>query len=108
MAKATKPKRTRSLEPLTDVGREIITFVVNRIAFQQYSSCCDEESIAIGLGKNLKRLRPVIDRLAKQGWLTIEGRRKDRIYPTPAALRWQQPGISDTDAKKLVRKIRRA
>ena len=103
MAKSAKPK---TLPPLTAASREIMTHMINRIAFKDYGRCCNIESIGIALAKSQKRLRTTFNKLAEQGWVTMEGRNKDKVFPTVAALQWQDRTLSEGKARAILKRAK--
>ena len=58
------------------------------------------------LGTTPGRFRPTLRKLVDQGYLTIEGKVAENVYPTVAALRWQNPKLSEREAKRIVAKLR--
>ena len=55
------------------------------------------------LGTKPSALQRMVAKLQEQGWLNAKN---DFVYPTPAALRWQNPDMSESAAAKLVRALR--
>jgi len=49
----------------------------------------------------------MLDKLQKQGWLTIEGRVAEYVYPTVAAIRWTNSNLSVAEAEATIRRIHR-
>jgi hypothetical protein len=45
----------------------------------------------------------MVDRLAEQGYLTVKS---DFVYPTVAALLWQNPELSEAEARRVLAGIR--
>jgi hypothetical protein len=45
----------------------------------------------------------MLHKLEQQGWVTIK---HGFVYPTPAAIRWQNPDLSENEAEKLVRSLK--
>lgn len=106
-AKSSSPK-ARSLEPIKGVGREVLSHVMNSIAFKNYRECCSVDGIASALDKNPTRLRTTLKKLADQGYVTIEGAKQQDVFPTVAALKSQDHSLSDNAARTLLRKLKRA
>jgi DNA-binding MarR family transcriptional regulator len=104
--KATPGKTTDRSNRLTPRGQQIISYLLNSIAFQTHSKDGDVESIAEHLGIAANRLRPTLKKMEDQGHLTVEGA-ADFVYPTVNTLRRQQPDLNVSQAEKLLRKVRR-
>ena len=51
-------------------------------------------------------MRPTLRKLVDQGYLTIEGKVAKNVYPTMAALRWQDPQLSEWEAKAILRRLK--
>jgi hypothetical protein len=100
------PKR-KALPRLTDRGRELISYVLNAAAFGTHGDDAELETMAKKLGTTAGRLRPTLRKLASQGWLTIEGRSAEFVYPTVAAIRAMNPNIDIAEAKKTVQRLHR-
>ena len=100
-------KRHRKMPPLTTRGRELLSYVVNSVAFDRHSDDAELETMAERLGTTAPRLRRMLDKLQKQGWLTIEGRVSEYVYRTVAAIRWTNPNVSVADAEATIRRVRR-
>ena len=45
-------------------------------------------------------------KLAEQGYLMIEGKVAVNVYPTAAALRWQDPKLSEREARGILRRLK--
>jgi hypothetical protein len=92
---------------LTPRGREIVSFMLNTIAFQTHDDDGELETMAGKLGTTAAHLRPMLRKLEAQGWLSVEGTSIEFVYPTIQALRWQNPALSDKAAEAIVRKLHR-
>src|SRR5687767_9018865 len=84
-------KRTASPPKLTQRGRQVVALVVNAVAFKTHGDDAEVETLAGELGTTGPRLRPMLRRLADQGWITVEGKLAEFVYPTVTALRWVDP-----------------
>jgi hypothetical protein len=104
-AKQRSPKR---LQRLTAAESAILTHILNSIAFENYGDCCSVEEIAKALDRSAGRMSTTLNHLVDKGYLTIEGRIYPTAYPTAAALRKQDRNLSERDAEKVLRKLRRA
>ena len=103
--RASKPPvRKASVSPR---GREIIAHLLNTLAFGTHASEGDVESIAGQLGMTPGRLRPQLKKLAKAGYITIEGV-GEFVYPTVAAVRLQNPDLKGDEAERQLRDLRNA
>ena len=97
----------RQLPRLTKRGRELVSYVLNSVAFGTHGDDAELEAMAKKFGTTAGRLRPTLRRLAAQGWLTIEGRLAEFVYPTVAAIRAINPNIDKTAAEKTLRRLHR-
>ena len=52
------------------------------------------------------RLRSILRKLVDQGYLTVERRVAENVYPTLATLRWQNPKFSEREAKAILRGLK--
>jgi DNA-binding IclR family transcriptional regulator len=95
-----KPK---SLPPLTPRAREIVNLVVNAVALRTHGNDAEVGAMAKQLSMSPKRLQTMLHKLEEQGWLTL---RNDFVYPTVPALQWQNPGLSDREAAKIIRSLK--
>ena len=97
-------KKQRSRRPhLTPRGRQILNLVMNSVALGTHDDEADIAALAKTIGTTAGRLQPVVRNLAEQGLVTVK---RDFVYPTVAALRWQDPSLSEGQAKALLRKVR--
>jgi DNA-binding IclR family transcriptional regulator len=95
--------KTKRLTPLTPREHEIVSLVINTVALGTHDDDAEIGAMAKQLGVKPANLQRTVTKLQEQGWLTV---RKDFVYPTPAALRWQNPDLSESAAENLVRKLR--
>ena len=105
--KSSPPTVAAGLGLLKPAERQLVAHVISSMALQDYRHCCNLDSIAQSLGKNPKRLQSTLKRLAEQGWLHLDAKDPQTVYPTVAALRWQDPTLNDAQAKKMLRSIKR-
>ena len=106
-----RPKDRRSparskhgkLPPLTPRAREIVNHVINTIAFGNHDNDGEIGAIAQRLETTPARLQTILRKLIEQGYLTIKN---DFVYPTVAALMWQNPDLSEAEANKVLRNVR--
>ena len=96
------PNKKR-LPPLTPRGHQIVTFVINTVALGTHDNDAEIGAIAKELATKEVSLRRVLKKLEDQGWLTVK---HDFVYPTIAALRWQEPALSENAAEKLLRSLK--
>jgi DNA-binding FadR family transcriptional regulator len=90
---------------LTDRGRQVVSLVVNSVAFKTHGNDAELDTLAKELGTSGPRLRPMLRRLAAQGWLTIEGKSAEFVYPTVQALRWASPMLTPREAAAIVKRL---
>ena len=93
--------KTKALPPLTPRAREVLTHVINAVALGTHDNEGEIGRVAERLGTTPGRLATTLRRL--EGWITVEN---GFVYPTPAALRWQNAALSDKDAKALLRQVK--
>lgn len=101
---STQPAK---LPALTGMAKELFTRVLNSIAFEHYGNCCAVDDLAEKLGKPSSRLQPAIRKLVEQGYVTVEGDIYPIVYPTAAALRHQNPKLSQQEAEQILAKAHR-
>ena len=111
MAKKTSPsKKTakpKHLPPLSGVQRQVMAYVMNNVAFDNYGDCCSVDDVAKELKRSPGRFMPTLRKLVEKGYLTIQGETFPWVYPTIAALRHQDPTLSEAQAKKILARIKR-
>src|SRR5438876_8826446 len=95
--------KRKSLPPLTPRAVQIVNLVVNSVALGTHDNDAEIGAIAKQLGMVPKRLQTILHKLEEQGWLVVKN---DFVYPTAAALRWQNPGLSEKAAAKLLRSLK--
>ena len=104
-----KPRKQKGKLPaLTGNAQDVFRYVLNNIAFQNYRDCCALDDIAEHFGKTPGRLKPALRKLVDAGYVTTSGDIVEVVYPTVAALRKQDPHLSEAQAEALLRKVRRA
>ena len=96
----------RKLPSLTPRGQQIMSLVLNAVAFGTHADIGNVDSLAEKLGTTTGRLRLMLRKLVDQGYLTIEGNVAENVYPTVAALRWQNPKLSEREAKAILRRLK--
>jgi DNA-binding FadR family transcriptional regulator len=99
-------KRKRKLPKLTNRGNQIVTLIVNAVAFQTHGDDAELDMLAKALGTTGPRLRPMLRKLEAQGWLTVEEKSLTFVYPTVAALRRVDPKLSEAQARAIVRRLK--
>jgi hypothetical protein len=95
-------EQAEALPRLTARASEVVTTVINAIALGSHGNDGELGAIADRVGMTRGRLTALLRRL--EAWLTVEN---GFVYPTVAALRWQDPKLSESQAKALLRKSRR-
>lgn len=96
-------RRTKALPPLTPRAREIVTAVINAVALGTHDDEAEIGQLAKKLGTTDARLETIVRKLEEQGWLTLKN---DFVYPTVAALRWQNPDLDEREAAKVLRQLK--
>ncbi len=96
----------RKLQDLTPRGQQIMSLLLNAVAFGTHADVGNVDTLADKLSTTPGRLRPTLRRLVDQGYLTVEGEIGETVYPTVAALRWQNPKFSEREAKAILRRLK--
>jgi DNA-binding MarR family transcriptional regulator len=96
-------KRKTSLPPLTPRAREVVNYIVNAVALGTHDNDAEIGAVAKKLGTTPGRLITIVRKLEEQGYVTVKN---DFVYPTVAALRWQNPSLSEAEAQKILRRLR--
>ena len=96
----------KKLSRLTDHGRELVSYILNAAAFGTHGNDAELDTMAANLRTTPGRLRPTLRTLEAQGWLTVEGRAAEFVYPTVAAIRATNPNVDKAEAEKTLRKLR--
>ena len=103
MPKRAAAKRNRSSLPaLTPRAREIMMLVINSVALGTHDDEAEIGAIAERLGSTPARVLTIVRKLEQQGYATLKS---DFVYPTAAALRWQNPDLSQREAAAVLRKL---
>jgi hypothetical protein len=108
MAKtATKKKRARpaALPPLQGIEQRVMAYVSSSVAFENYGDCCSVEDMAARFRRTPGRFLTLLRKLEAKGYVTIRGETLPWVYPTVAALRHQDETLSETRAKRILRRI---
>jgi DNA-binding IclR family transcriptional regulator len=95
-----------ALPPLTRRGQQIMSLLLNAVAFGIHDDLGNIDSLAEKLGTTPGRLRAMLRKLVDQGYLTIEGNVAEHVYPTVAALRWQNPKLTEREARAILRALK--
>src|SRR5262245_23966752 len=88
---------------LTPRAREVLQLVVNSVALGTHDDDAEIGALAKTIGTTPGRLQSVLKKLVQQGLVTIN---RDFVYPTVAGLRWQNPKVSEREAKAVLKKLR--
>ncbi len=83
-----------------------MALLLNAIAFHTHADEDNVDSLAEKLRTMPGRLGPMLRRLVAQGYLTIEGKVAENVYPTVAALRWQNPKLSERESEAILRGLK--
>src|SRR4051812_7969163 len=106
-----KPKRRSRPVPLGALGpraSQIVSHVLNSVAFKNYAECCSLDDLAAQYNTTEGQLRTSLKKAIDTGLLVVEGKIYPTVYPTTKLLRQQDHTLSEQQAAKLVRRIRRA
>jgi hypothetical protein len=95
--------RRKKLPPLTPRTRQLVNYVVNAVALGTHDNDAEIGAVAEAIEMSPTRLTTVAKKLQDQGWLRIKG---DFLYPTVDALRWQEPDLSENQARNLLRQLK--
>jgi len=95
--------RSKKLPALTPRARQVVNYVVNMVALGTHDNDAEIGAVANGIEMTPARLRTIAGKLAEQGWLKIKG---EFLYPTVEALRWQEPDLSESQARNLLRRLK--
>jgi hypothetical protein len=83
-----------------------MSLVLNAVAFGTHANVSNVDSLAEQLKTKPGRLRLMLRKLVDQGYITIEGKVGENVLPTVAALRWQNPKLSEREAKAILRRLK--
>ena len=100
-----KQPTAASLPAATGVARQVLVHLLNSVAFGKYGDCGAIEDIAEQLGKKPASIRRAVNSLREQGYVTTSGEIVETVYPTVAALRHQDPSLSELAAQKILKRI---
>jgi hypothetical protein len=96
----------QTLPKLTPRGEQIMSLLLNAVAFGTHADIGNVESLAIKLATTAGRLRPMLRKLADQGYLIMEEGMAENVYPTMEAVRRQNPKLSQREARSILRRLR--
>jgi len=105
--KKVTARSTADLPPLTGIQRRVLAHVMTSIAFENYGDCCTLEALAEEFKRSPNRFLPTLRKLEAKGYLRIEGETYPQAYPTAAALRKQNPHLSEKEVQRILERIRR-
>src|SRR5262245_56796987 len=100
-SRISKPRNAPSLPPLTDVQRQVMSYILTSIAFKNFDNVSSVDAIAEYFHRSPARFMSTLRKLAEKGYLRIEGDSYPWIIPTVAALRQQDPRLSEPEAKAI-------
>ena len=106
---AKKPKQTapHPARPPSDLGRQVLAYLSNNIAFRTYGDCCDLERLAEAFGRSPRGIKSVLRKLTEDGYVEIEqGAALDFVYPTAKGLREMNPSLTESEARQIVKRVR--
>ena len=96
-------RRSKPLPPLTPRAKEIVTLVINSVALGMHDDDAEIGRLAKLIGMTEGRLTTLLGKLESQGWLKLK---KGFVYPTLAALRWQNPELTERQAARVLRGLK--
>ena len=97
-------KSTRIKRPqLSPRARQVLTLVVNAVALGRHDDDAEIEAIAKTIGTPPARLRLVVQKLEEQGYVSVK---RDFVYPTVAGLQWQNPNVTEKEARAVLKRLR--
>ena len=94
------PKRS---PPLAPRAKQLVNLVVNAVALGTHDDDGELGVIAKQMSTTPARLEAIARKLEEQGYLKLKS---TFLYPTIAALRAQQPSITDREAKAVLRRLK--
>ena len=94
--------KRKALPPLTPRARELMNYLINSVALGTHDNDAEIGAAAKALRTTPARLATLAEKLKDQGWLRIKS---DFLYPTAAALQWQNPTLSEQQAARILRKL---
>jgi hypothetical protein len=96
-------RKSQPLPALTPRAREVVTAAINAVALGTHDDQAEIGALAAQLKTTPGRLQPILRKLQSQGWLTVN---HDFIYPTVAALQWQNPQLNHREASHILKRLR--
>lgn len=104
------PGRSASakLPALKGRSAQIVTHLLNAIAFNEFDAKASVEALAEELDTTPGRLAPTLRRLEQAGYVIVEGELLPYVYPTVAMLRHQDPRMSPNQAEQLVERLKQS
>jgi hypothetical protein len=105
MAKSKSPTKPAELPLLTEIEQQVMAFLLNSVAFENYGDCCGAEDLAERFGRTPGRFMATLRKMTDKGYITLQGETMPWVYPTIEALRQQDKTLSDADAWKILKKI---
>src|SRR5438128_343732 len=107
-SKMPEGTRGRSISHLSPRGAEVLTHILNSVAFESYGDCCSIDDMAARFKTTATRLRRSLQSVLDDGLITIEGETFPVVYPTVRLLRRQDRDLTESEAAKIVSRIKRA
>jgi DNA-binding IclR family transcriptional regulator len=101
--KSKASRKHRGLPALTPRAKEIVNHVINTVALGTHDNEGELGAIAERLEFSPARLQTLVNTLSEQGYVTLK---RDFVYPTVAALRWQNPELSEAEAAAVLKRVR--
>lgn len=102
-----KQARRKKLAPITGISRQIVNHLINAAVFGEYPGCCSLDDLAEHFQRQPARFKTTINRLVDAGYVEVVGELAEMIYPTAEALRNQDQSLSQAEAEKIVRGLKR-
>jgi hypothetical protein len=103
-APTTKPLR---LSELTGRASQLASHLLNSIALARYGESCTVDALAKTFDTTPGLLRQTLVKMEEGGLITVRGSLYQTVYPTVKMLVEQDPKLTQTDARELIRKLER-
>jgi hypothetical protein len=95
--------RNVALPPLTDIQRQVMSYILTSIAFKTFDNVSSVDVLAEYFHRSPARFMSTLRKLAEKGYVSIQGDAYQWVVPTVAALQQQDPRLSDADAKAILK-----
>jgi predicted transcriptional regulator len=93
------------LPSLTRLEQQVLAHLLSAIELGNYDDLASVEDLAATFGRDPKRFKQVVNRLARKGYVIVSGDVLEMVYPTVAALRHQKPDLSEAEARRILKTL---